>query len=160
MESNSKILELVGNLVGRFLAENGGYSNGYYTYVKGIITPNKVGGIIDLMTPALLDKSSDYIKSLKMELEVQIKKLLSVYPFDKELILDATCTEYGVYFLKIHTVDSRGYSIPDLVAEKKAEEEDRNRKKQQDEDDARRRRQDDETALLAASTMSAVIACM
>lgn len=112
MESNEKMLELIGKLVSQFLADNGGYANQYRSCVIGKITPNKLGGITELVTPTTYSLSKHKINTLCNELEKKIKKLLALYNFEKEIILENKSNDDGVYIQRISITDSKIIFIP------------------------------------------------
>jgi hypothetical protein len=175
--SNDKILELLANLVGTYLADNGGYSNRYDTYVRGTIIPNKLGGITEFRTPG--NKTKAHIESLANGLEKEIKKLLHVYDIETVVALDAEYLGDGCYLQKVSVLQSKIVEVPqakitptppvvivdeeaeELKRKKKQQEIDAENKRKKDEEDdlkRRQRQQDDETAMLAS--VSAMIACM
>lgn len=175
--SNDKILELLANLVGKYLADNGGYSNQYDTYVRGTIIPNKLGGITEFRTPGTNGKSKEFIKIVAEGLEKEIKKFLHTYECETTVVLDAEYLGEGCYFQKVSVLQTRGviipkalitYAPPVVIVDEEAEEIKRKKKQQEieaenkrkrDEEDRlrkQRRQDDDNTAMMVAT----FIACM
>lgn len=174
MESNEKVLELVGKLVGQFLADNGGYYNHYGTYVIGKITPNKLGGITEFVTPGTWSANKNQITALCTELEKSIKRLIAIYDFDKEIVLEAKPVEWvggdGCFLQFISITDKLFVPVPNkqdqVLHQAQAVRDDKKKKKedeelvlklkQQEEEDARnqRRKQDEETAMMVAISVS------
>lgn len=172
--SNDKILELLANLVGTYLADNGG--DQYDTFVRGTIVPNKLGGIISIHTPGISGKSRNYIKSLGDGLEKEIKKLLHFYEFNSSVVLDAEYQGEGVYIQTVSVLQTKLVNIPQrpqqvtpLIIDEEVEKEKERKKKQNIEAENKRRQDkenrlrkqrqsDDESAMLAS--VSAIIACI
>ena len=134
--SNEKLLELLANLVGKYLSDNGGYSNQYDTYVRGTIVPNKLGGITEFRTPGCDGKSKEYIKSIADGLEKEIKKLLHLYESETTIILDAEYFQEGVYFQKVSVLQTKVVAIPQAIkpATMVIMDEDRSRRQRQEDD--------------------------
>jgi hypothetical protein len=174
--SNDKILELLAKLIGQYLADNGGYSNQYNTYVRGTIIPNRLGGITEFRTPGTSSKSKEFIKTVADSLEKEIKKFLHTYDCETTVVLDSEYQGEGIYLQKVSVLQTRGVVIPQapikpttMVIIDEENEAEKKRKKQQeidaenkckrDKEEERLRRQhqynDDNTAMMVA-----IIACM
>lgn len=115
---NQKMLNLLAELAGRFLCKNGGYSNGYDTYLAGTIIPNQINGITELRTPDTYHMSSDRIKSLCNEFEREVKKLVSLYNFNKIITFSYVYHNQGCYSQRISVTDTISFTIPETTEEK------------------------------------------
>jgi hypothetical protein len=99
------MLNLLAELTGKFLGNNGGFDNGYETYLAGVITPNKIGGITEFNTPDTYHMSIGRVKSLCEEFEREVKKLVAIYDFEKEITFTYTYHNQGCYSTHISVSD-------------------------------------------------------
>lgn len=118
MTDNKKMLNLLAQLTGSFIHQNGGSSNGYDTYLAGTVKPDVIGGIIELNTPNTFHMSMGRVKSLCNEFERDVKVLLRLYEFEKTVVFSYKYVKDGCYSQHISITDTIAIGIPDSGEEK------------------------------------------
>ena len=101
------MIQEVSSIVMEFLKSNGGYSNGYETYVSGVVRP-KVHSTLKWMTPKQYDMTIREVDRLGMELYDEVLKVMENYECDQTISLvigsepigDACCNR--LYFVVEH----------------------------------------------------------
>lgn len=107
------MLNLLAQLTGSFIQQNGGLSNGYDTYLAGTVKPNEIGGITELNTPDTYHMKMERVKSLCNEFERDVKVLLGLYEFEKTVVFSYKYTNNGCYSQQISITDTIAIGIPE-----------------------------------------------
>jgi hypothetical protein len=118
MKDNQKMLTLLAELAGRFIATHGGNSNGYDTYLAGTIKPNQIGGITELNTPETFHMTINRVRGLCDEFEREVKKLVALYEFEKTIVFSYKYVNDGCYSQLISITDTIAFTIPSNSDEK------------------------------------------
>lgn len=93
-------LILIGNKIKRFLHIQGGYDNGYLTYIQGSVS-NNVSSALDWGTPKSLDLTGRQINERGSKLNESIRKHIKKYGLP-DLIIERNRREHGCYGVSIH----------------------------------------------------------
>ena len=90
------IIDNVKKIIAKFLAQNGGRSNGYETYAEGSCQKNSLHAV-NWMTPKATDLTLYQHKSAGYKLCDEINHYLKQINFDNQVIISKYPTEYGCY---------------------------------------------------------------
>jgi len=97
-DSKEEMLDEIKSVIFNFLRENGGYDNGFATYVKGKVEPCNPHSL-EWETPTSRQLTKDEIKKKGFELNRALTKCLKNY--FNVIIIDSEYEEYGSYCMEI-----------------------------------------------------------
>lgn len=111
----TQILEGVQQIVNDFLLDNGGYENGYETYVTGLVGRDIKDGISDLCTPTTGNISLRMVIELRQELELMIMSFINKNQILHDIKIDARHMEYGCFNIEISVVQKISFTCKKRV---------------------------------------------
>lgn len=106
----TEIFEGVRNIINDFLLENGGYENGYETYVVGKVHRERKGGISDLNTPELAKSSMRILHDLQLELETRILNFIHANQILQEINIQSRHIEHGCFIIEVSIVQKLSFT--------------------------------------------------
>lgn len=92
---NEQILSTLEGIVRDFLLENGGYSNGYETFVEGIVKKDVVHSL-KWKTPEISKLTEEEVQSKGFELNNKIREVMNFFTI-KEVKITAEDKNFGAY---------------------------------------------------------------
>lgn len=94
---DEKYLKEISNITSKFLKKNGGYSNGYLTYIEGVVDPDAFG-TLKIYTPSFEDKTIKEGREISSQLEKKLKLFLKKNKLDYCILhFEKTLLEHGTY---------------------------------------------------------------
>jgi len=107
---NEQILNKLEAIIMEFLLENGGYSNGYFTFVEGIVRENEIHSL-SWETPESKKLTAEEIQFKGFELNNKLRDVVEFFKIGEAKIV-ADDKDFGVYNTVVSYVAKRRVYIP------------------------------------------------
>lgn len=107
---NEQILKKLETIVVEFLVENGGYSNGYYTFVDGIVREKEIHSL-SWKTPKADKLKPEEIQYKGFELNNRLMAVVEFYKIGEAKIV-AEDKDFGVFNTTVSYTSKRRVYIP------------------------------------------------